>query len=271
MKGQKLKSLMTELKAHEKAILNLKKRQLPEDEEGGSLKALKSRNLKWIDETVNLEQDLENILSRHHLDPSLAHSHKKAKLESKVVDYADSENHINSVLESSDSDSDRVDKKRVDKKRFDEPRVELLFLKASSLASELFRRYDSESKEGRRRRKDFEEWFMALEQDLVMLDSRLKKQRWLEDESNRLKSVKKTKDDPKAQKPEDNHHSKNHGSNSDGNHGSNSGENHLDSADVQKRLKSLIHKINKSEKELNERISSRKYHEFPTSRTEGEL
>ena len=132
----------------------------------------------------------------------------------------------------------------------------MLHAKAYSLASDVLRRYDDQSKDGRERRKEFEQWFMALEQDLVMLDSRLKKQRWLEDETNRLKSTKKTKNTPDDA----------------GNNGNLSGnQDHLELADTQKRLKSLIYKVNKSEKEIDERISSRKVQEFPTSRSEGEL
>ena len=115
LKGQKLKNLMTELKAHEKAVLNVKKkkkhRSAP-DEEGGSLQF---KNLKWIDEAVNLEQDLENIL----FVTTWTLSSPQMKLASKF-DHSSEENHINSVLEMSEG---------INKKKYDEPRVELLHAK----------------------------------------------------------------------------------------------------------------------------------------------
>lgn len=248
LKGQKLKNLMTELKAHEKALLALKKKsQTPDDEEeGGSLKSLQSKNLKWMDESVNLEQDLEKILSRHHLDVSLAHTYKQMKNFHEQHDHRDTENHINSVLETSE---------RRGVKKYDETRVELMHTKASALALDVLKKFDDVSEEGRKRRKEFEEWFNALELDLTMLDSRLKKQRWLEDELARWQTKKKDKFESQT--------SHNNGDSD------NSGD--LDQSDVQKRLKSLTYKINKTEKEIKERIKGRKYHEFPTSHSEGEL
>lgn len=238
---------MTELKAHEKATLNFKKkRDISDDEDGGSLKSVHSKKLKWIDESLNLEQDLENILSRHHLNPSLANTFKSSIEHSKVHDFEMSENHINSVLDTVDA-TIRV--------KFDEPRVEILYLRASAFASDVVNKYEDESKESRKRRKEFDEWFMTLDQDLLMLNTRLKKQRWLEEESNRLQFRSKGKLD--ILPTHDN--------------GDITSNHYDDYADVQKRLKSIMYKIKKSEKEISERISNRKNYEFPTSRSEGEL
>ena len=89
---------------------------------------------------------------------------------------------------------------------------------------------------------------MALEQDLVMLDSRLKKQRWLEDETNRLKSTKKTKHTP----------------DDSGNNGNPAGnQDELELADTQKRLKSLIYKVNKSEKKSMNESQAAKFESSP--------
>lgn len=249
LKGQKIKSLMTELKAHEKLVLTLKKKRhtVPEeddyDEDGIKKFVPKNLNLKAVDEEVQIERDLENILERYHLDKSLAHHHKKWS--SGDDRNSNSDHHVNSVL------SDHNIKR--DQQRFEEIRSESLYQKASELASDVFLATDDTSEKDKRRKKELEEWFISVERDITNFENRLKKIRFLERE---LQSLKTLRDDKNHIKRSQDHQLT---------------PDDVEEDDLNKRIKELKSKTDKSEKELLHRINDRRYYEFPTSRSEGEL
>jgi len=254
LKGEKLKSLATELKAHEKLALTLKKQrhtldQDMEEEDGSSeMSRLQERNRKQVEDELNLERDLDKILNRYQLKDS----------GDSDVKYDESHtNHVNSVLPSSKD-------KDIHARKFDEPRVESLYNQAKDLVSQVeAAAAKQDQSEGKRRLKSMQEWFFAVERDLDVMEGRLRKARFLENELDRYKKKAKPIDKYLEQNQdafESNHLHPNYGPEG----------NNLD-MDIKDRLKSLRHKVRKTEKEVGDRIIQRKYQEFPTSRTEGDL
>lgn len=265
LKGQKLKSLVMELKAHEKLVLTMKKKRHTLDQEidkespdgSSAMTRLQEKNRREAEDELDLERDLEKILSQYHLNPgSILYS--ESKIDKKNVKFDDGHaNHINSVLPSSKE-------KDVNSRKFDEPQVESLYLQGKELASLVYDAAVSESSEseGRRRKKSMEEWFLALERDLDVMEGRVKKSRFLQQELDRYK-VKAKKIENKYLEDQENQESNHVNAFIEGD------ENLRD--DIKQRLKSLKHKIKKSEKEIGDRIIQRKREEFPTSRSEGDL
>lgn len=271
LKGEKLKSLMTELKAHEKLILALKKRRHTIDKKSaGPAVDVKSEKdwdnwdgssfayipsvakqpedkfqvyTDYTDDEVRLDEDLRQILSRFHLTESLATRFLDSKPQD---DYEGSDNHINSIKHQLSSD-------RKDRKRFQDPRAEQLFQTARQLAQDVAAAADADpSSKKKQKQQEFDQWFTSsLERDIETLDARLGKVRYLEQQ---------LEDERRKVKGAHNENALNWESKD---------VSSID--DVKKRLKDMKYKASKSEKEISERIASRRLQEFPTSRSEGEL
>lgn len=228
-----------------------------ESPELSTMARLPETNRREAEDELNLERDLQKILSRYHLNPgSSIYTESKDKKDQVKFDNNDA-NHINSVLPSSNE-------RNLNTRYFEEARVESLYRQAKLLASEVYEAVAEESSEseGRRRKKSMEDWLMSVEGDLDILEGRLKKARFLQSELDRYKK-KATKVHNKYLEDQENHQS---------NHLHSFGDDEETlSEDIKQRLKSLNHKIKKSEKELGDRIIQRKREEFPTSRSEGEL
>lgn len=238
--------MSSELKAHEKLALTLKKKI-----HTGILET------PAAEEELKLVEDLEKILIRYHLSPSIIPTKESSpkivtNVDGKTVihsKYDESINHVNSVLQSGGGKEEE---------RFGEPRVKSLYQQAQEFSSQIFRDID-QSSEGKRRRKSFEEWYHNLENDLDVLESRLRKVRFLENELDRVKSKKYTVKEDDLQ----NHHDKFNDLHSD--------ESPESMDNIKRRIKEMKYKVQKQEKELIDRIVERRQKEFPTSRSEGEL
>lgn len=254
MKGQKIKALATELKAHEKLLLSLKKkrhtidRENEEGEDGESkMIRLQEANRAAAEDELRLERDLESILNRFHLPASLAGTSSSSSSSSSYTtkDPLLSDNHVNSVIGAS----------KYKEKRFNEARVEALYRQGLELASRLFRETDESNEKDRRRRKSFEQWLIQLENDLAVLELKVKKVKILESQLDDLRK-----------KSEDSKHIKR------GQQDTWDSDKELaETTDIRRRLKELTHKIQKDEKELGGRIIDKKIEEFPTSRNLGDL
>lgn len=243
MKGQKVKALATELKAHEKLLLNLKKKRhtIEAEVDGESeMTRLQELNRAAAEDELRLERDLESILKRFHLPLSLAGTSSSYT----TPDPLNSDNHVNSVLGSS----------KYREKRFTEARVEALWRQALELASRMFRDTDESNEKDRRRRKSFEQWLIQVENDLQVLEGKVKKSRILEGQLDELR--KRSEDSKHVKRERDTWDQE---------------KDITESNDVRRRLKDLTHKIQKGEKEIGERIIGKKLEEFPTSRSLGDL
>ena len=244
IKGQKVKALATDLKAHEKLILSLKKKRhtVESANDETELTQRHELNRQAAEDELQLEKDLISILTRYHLPASLMGSSS----EYASADQLHSDNHVNSVLGSAS---------RHKEKRFTEARVESLYRQALELASRLFRESDESNDKDRRRRKEFEPWLLQLENDLEVLQGKVKKLRILEGQLDRL-----------GKKHEEDNHvisGKKDTWTQD--------KDEAESSDVRRRMKELSHKIRKAEKELGDRIIQQKIQLFPTSRNLGDL
>lgn len=274
LKGEKLKSLMTELKAHEKLVLALKKRRHTKTEDrtlggkrndvkldkdwdnwdGSSFAHVPSVAESPIDpvhesseDEERLDQDLRQILSRFHLTESLASRSRDSKPLHNDDDFEGSDNHINSVKHQLSIDPT---KKR---KRFSEPGAVQLFKEAEQLAQDVAAATASHpSEQQKEKQRAFDQWFASsLERDIDVLEGRLNKVRHLERQLEEERTKARAGEAHNAI--------------------------HWDSKDVssiedlKKRLKDMRYKASKSEKEIRERIISRRHQEFPTSRGDGEL
>ena len=235
--------MATELKAHEKLLLTLKKKRhtIEAEADGESeMTRLQELNRAAAEDELRLERDLESILKRFHLPLSLT----GAPSTYTTVDPLTSDNHVNSVLGAS----------KYREKRYTEVRVEALWRQALELASRLFRETDESDEKDRRRRKSFEQWLIQIENDLQVLESKVKKSRILESQLDELR--KKHEDSNQIKREQDTW---------------NRDKDIEETDDVRRRLKDLMYKIQKNEKELGERIIAKKVEEFPTSRSLGDL
>ena len=265
LKGEKLKSLMTELKAHEKLMLSLKKKRHTTlswertadmdkewDEWDGSTFAnipkgkQKHQQERQDEDEARLEQDLVEVLKRFHLSPSLTTRYRNS--EAQGQDFESSDNHINSVV-----DRAADGRRKQDHERFRESRANDLYQVALRLQEEVVADAGRDEEQGQRRVREFTNWLTSsLDRDLDMLESRLRKAAFLEQqldqERQELMSSRRKGEDLPDNLPE---------------------RQSVD--DLKKRLKDLKYKISKSEKEIADRIANRRSQEFPTSRSEGEL